>query len=115
MKKLSFLLGTLGGALAGYVFSNNKLRGELLSAKDAESAAKILGKHLSKDGEIVAKEVKQLAEQHNLDEKIAEGKKFVQKYYDTAKSEAKKYVNLGLKEAKKVTKKATKKVKNALK
>ncbi len=57
MKKLSFLVGTLGGAMAGYVFSNKKLREQLVNAKDPSAAAKILGKHLSEDGQVVAKEV----------------------------------------------------------
>ena len=43
MKKLSLLLGTLGGATAGYLFSNKKLRDQLSGAKDAEEAARILG------------------------------------------------------------------------
>ena len=77
MKKLTFLLGTVGGAMAGYVFSNKKLRNEMLDAKDSTEAAKILGKHLSNDGQSVAKEVRQLAEQHGLDDRIADGKQYV--------------------------------------
>lgn len=92
MKKLSFLLGTVGGALAGYVLSNQKLRDQLVKAKDAAQAAKILGKHLSQDGQIVAKEVGQLAEQYDLDDKLAGGKKFVKDYYTSAKKEVTKFI-----------------------
>jgi len=108
MKKLSFLLGTLGGALAAYVFSNKKLRTELLDAKDASVAAKILGRHLSKDGQRVAKEVQQLAEQHNLDDKISGGKKYIQEYYIGAKDEVQKYLGAKMKDATRVVKGAKK-------
>lgn len=118
MKKLTFLLGSLGGAMAGYVFSNKKLREQLVNAKDSTAAAKILGKHLSEDGQAVAKEVRQLAEQHNLDEKVADGKKYVQTYYKSAKDEVQKFLGAKVKEATKmassVKKTAVKKVKKAL-
>lgn len=110
MKKLSFLLGTLGGALAGYVFSNKKLRAELTDAKDATAAAKILGKHLAEDGQVVAKEVGQLAEQYELDDKIADGKKYVKNYYESAKEEVQKFIGAKAKEAGKLAVKAKKQV-----
>jgi len=100
MKKLTFLLGTVGGAMAGYVFSNKKLRNEMLEAKDSKEAAKILGKHLSNDGQVVAKEVRQLAEQHGLDDRIADGKEYVQEYYSSAKDEVQKFLGAKVKEAK---------------
>ncbi len=102
MKKLTFLLGTLGGAMAGYVFSNKKLRTEMMDAKDSTEAAKILGKHLSSDGQVVAKEVRQLAEQHGLDDRIADGKSYVQDYYASAKDEVQKFLGAKVKEAKRV-------------
>ncbi len=102
MKKLTFLLGTLGGAMAGYVFSNKKLRTEMMDAKDSTEAAKILGKHLSTDGQVVAKEVRQLAEQHGLDDRIADGKSYVQDYYSSAKDEVQKFLGAKMKEAKRV-------------
>ncbi len=99
MRKLSFLLGSVGGALAGYVFSNKKLRSELMHAKDGAEAAKILGRHLSADGEVVAKEVKQLAKQHHLDQRVAQGKKYVRAYYQKSKLGAAKMMKKGAKEA----------------
>jgi hypothetical protein len=115
MKKLSFLLGTLGGALAGYVFSNNKLRKELAEAPDAATAAKILGKHLSSDGQTVAKEVGVLAKQYHLDDRLEDSKKYALKYYNSARKELTKFVSKQAQEAAKVVKKtgkrAVKKVK----
>ena len=110
MKKLTFLLGTLGGAMAGYVFSNQKLRTELQNAKDAAGAARVLGRHLALDGETVAKEAKRFAEQHHLDDRIADGRKYVQKYYESAKEEVQKYIGTKSKQAVKVAKRAGKKV-----
>lgn len=107
MKKISFLLGTVGGALAGYVLSNKKLRAELSETKDATEAAKILGKHLSKDGQTVAKEVGELAEQYHLDDRVAEGKSYVAKYYKSAKSEAQKFLKKKVKEATNAVKRRT--------
>mgnify|MGYP001570796967 CR=1 FL=1 len=119
MKKLSFLLGTLGGAMAGYVFSNKKLRAELMDAKDATQAAKILGKHLSHDGQKVAQEAQQLAEEHGLDDRLADGKKYVQGYYESAKDEVQKFLGAKVKQATKaahkVKKGAMKRVKKVMK
>lgn len=118
MKKLSFLLGSLGGALAGYVFSNKKLREQMVKAKDSKEAAKILGKHLSADGQVVAKEVRQLANEHNLDDRIADGKKYVEEYYSSAKGEVQKFIGAKVKQATKAAtsakKQAVKKVKKAM-
>ncbi len=108
MKKLSFLLGTLGGAMAGYVFSNKKLRSELMDAKDASEAAKVLGKHLSNDGQKVAKEVRLLAVEHDLDGRIADGKKYVQDYYSSAKDDVQKFLGAKMKEATRAVKGAKK-------
>ncbi len=109
MKKLSFLLGSLGGVMAGYVFSNSKLRAELMKAKDGPSAAKVLGKHLAEDGQTVAKEVQQLAEEHHLDTHVAHGRKYVQKYYKNARDEVQKFLSAKVKDATKVAKKAVSK------
>lgn len=82
-----------------------------MKAKDASQAAKILGKHLSEDGQIVAKEVGQLAEQYDLDDKLAGGKKYVQSYYKSAKEEVQKFLSSKAKDATKAVKKTVKKVK----
>ena len=48
--------------MAGYLFSNKKLRDDLGKAKDAEEAAVILGKHLQKDGKKFAGQVREFVE-----------------------------------------------------
>ena len=95
--------------MAGYVFSNSKLRAELMKAKDGPSAAKVLGKHLAEDGQTVAKEVQQLAEEHHLDTHVAHGRKYVQKYYKNARDEVQKFLSAKVKDATKVAKKAVSK------
>lgn len=77
MKKLSLLVGTIGGALAGYVFSKSELRDELARAKDAESVAKILGKHLSKDGQKIGKEVMTFVESPEVQRNFRAAQKYV--------------------------------------
>jgi hypothetical protein len=115
MKKLTFLVGSLGGALAGYVFSNNKLRKELMDAKDTAAAAKILGKHLSADGHVVAKEARQFAEEHHLDKHVAKGKKYVKNYYDNAKDEVQKFLGDKVEQASKAATKAAKRTVKSVK
>lgn len=110
MKKISFLLGTVGGALAGYVLSNKKLRTELRDAKDATAAAKILGRHLSHDGQVVATEVRELAEEHHLDDRLAEGRKYVKNYYKSAKEDVQDFLGAKVKEATKTAIKAKRSV-----
>ncbi len=110
MRKLTLLLGSVGGALAGYVFSNKKLRRELTDAKDGAHAAKILGRYLSADGQQVAKEVKKFAIEHDMDKKVAQGKKYVKQYYDKSRREAEKLIKKGAKQAGRYVKKAKKRV-----
>ncbi len=105
MKRLSLLLGSLGGVMAGYVFSNKKLRNELADAKDATAAARILGKHLSSDGGQVAKEVKQFVTSQDWEKNLHSGKKYAAKYYKTSKKGVEKMMKVGKKEAKKFMKK----------
>lgn len=79
MKKLSLLLGTLGGAMAGYVFSNTKLREELSGAKDAEEAGRILAKHLQTDGKKIGKEVKNFVESDVVQKNMKKAQTYVTK------------------------------------
>jgi hypothetical protein len=79
MKKLSLFLGTLGGALAGYVFSNTNLREELANAKDAETAGKILAKHLQKDSKQIGKEVKQFVDSDVVQNNMKKAQTYVTK------------------------------------
>lgn len=70
MRKFSLLLGTLGGAMAGYLLSNEKLRNDLVKAKDPEAAAKLLGSHLAKDGKRLGHEVKKFAESEHVQKNL---------------------------------------------
>jgi F0F1-type ATP synthase membrane subunit b/b' len=118
MKKLSLLVGTLGGAFAGYLFSNKKLRDELSGAKDAEQAAKTLGKHLQKDGGKFAKQVREFVESDEVQDNLGKAKDFAKVKFDEAKKELGQLVQKGKTNAEKqlsrTTKKAVKTVKKAV-
>lgn len=105
MKKVSLFLGTLGGAMAGYIFSNKKLRDELMKAPDAQKAAQVLGKHLSEDGDKLAKDVKTFVESDAVQKRIKEAKSYANKQYVSAKKEVTKLVKQGEKQAKKMIRK----------
>lgn len=106
MKKLSLLLGTLGGATAGYLFSNKKLRDQLLKAKDAEEAARLLGDHFAKDGKKLAKQFQEFVASDDVQKNIAKAKKYAKKTVDDAKDELGSALSSGSKKAKTAVKKA---------
>lgn len=106
MKKVSLLLGTLSGAMAGYLFSNKKLREELANAPDAQKAAKILGKHLAHDGDKLAKDVKDFVESDSIQKSIKQAKLYANKQYLSAKKEVNKFVKKGEKQVRGAIKKA---------
>ena len=114
MKKLSLLLGTLGGALAGYVFSNTKLRDELSGAKDAEAAGKILAKHLQQDGKQIGKEMQTFVKSDVVQDNMHKAKKYVQQNAKKLQGDLKALV-AGEKPMKKAISKAVKTVKKAVK
>lgn len=109
MKKLSLLLGTLGGAMAGYVFSNQKLRNELSEAKDAETAAKILGKHMSADGKKIGKEVWDFVQSDDVQKNLKHAKQYAEKQFKMAKGEVEKYMKKETRQLKSAAKAAAKK------
>ncbi len=115
MKKLSLLLGTLGGAMAGYLFSNKELRDQLTNAKDAETAAKLLGKHLQKDGKKVAHEVQKFMESDDVQRNIGKAKEFAREKADQARKELQSLVGKGAKEAERAFKKGAKQAKRTAK
>jgi hypothetical protein len=108
MRKFSLLLGTLGGALAGYVLSNDKLRKGLSEAKDAESAAKLLGEHLTKDGKKIAKEVKTFVESDDVQKNLKKAKKYATEKMGVAQEKLEKMMKKGAKKAASYTKKSSK-------
>lgn len=115
MKKLSLLVGALGGTLAGYVFSNQKLREQLTNAKDAESAAKILGRHLSQDGKKIAKEVQEFVRSDDVQKNLARAKKFAGQKLDEAKKEVAALMETGTKRAKVTARRGTTQLKRTVK
>jgi len=100
MRKLSLLLGTLGGAMAGYVFSNKQLRDELGKAKDAEAAGKILAKHLQKDGKLVGKEVKEFVQSDAVQDNLSKAKEYVQDNAKKLRTDLQAMMKQGAKKAK---------------
>jgi len=115
MKKFSLLLGTLGGAMAGYLFSNKKLREELAAAKDPEDAAKLLGKHLQKDGKKFAKQVQDFVGSEDVQCNIDKAKQYTKKKVDTAKEELKGLISEGKGKAKVAAQKGKAKAKKTVK
>jgi len=87
MKKVSLLLGALGGAMAGYLFSNSKLREELAGAKDADAAGKILAKHLQKDGKELGTHVKKFVDSDDVQKNLKKAKAYVNDYATKVKKE----------------------------
>ncbi len=106
MRKLSLLLGTLGGAMAGYVFSNTKLREELTKAKDAEAAGKILAKHLQKDGRQVGKEIQEFVKSDAVQDNMQKAKTYVNTNAKKLQKDLKDMMKKGVKKAKKTVKKS---------
>ncbi len=115
MRKLTLLLGAMGGAMAGYVFSNKTLRDELTKAKDAEAAGKVLAKHLAKDGKQVGHEVKKFIESDEVQDNLAKAKKYAMDQAKELQKNAMSLVKQGQGQAtsyaKKAAKSASKKVK----
>lgn len=100
MRKLPLLLGTLGGAMAGYLFSNKKLRDELSGAKDAEAAGKILAKHLQHDGRQIGAEVQKFVQSDVVQENLTKARKMAQDYAQKLKGDMRGLVRTGMKKAK---------------
>lgn len=110
MKKISLLLTALSGAVAGYLFSNKKLREELGNVKDSEEAAKILARHIKTDGKKVGQEIAEFVNSDAVQKTFTQARQYAKKEVDRAKSEIKKLADKGTATAKKAVKKVTKKV-----
>ena len=115
MRKFSLLLGTLGGALAGYILSNEKLRKQMADAPNAEAMAKMLGQQLTKDGKKVAKEVQTFVESDDVQKNLKKAKAFASKKLGVAQKELEKYAKKGMRQAKKYAKKGMKEAKGMMK
>ena len=115
MKKIPLLLGMLGGAFAGYLFNNTKLRNELAKVNDAEEAAKILGKHLSSDGKKLAKEAQKFVKSEEVQENLATARKYAEEQAKKWGKEVQAYVEKGTKTMKKQAKKTIASAKKSMK
>ncbi len=115
MRKFSLLLGTLGGALAGYILSNDKLRKQMAEAPNAEAMAKMLGEQLTKDGKKVAKEVQGFVESEDVQKNYKKAKAYASKKLGVAQKELEKYAKKGMTEAKRYAKKGVKDIKGMMK
>ena len=105
MKKVSLLLTTLGGAMAGYLLSNKKLREDLSKAKNTEDAANTIGKHLKTDSKKFAKDVKDFYNSDEVQDNLREAKKYAMDQAKVAKGELQKLATKGKKVASTETKK----------
>ena len=92
-------MGALGGAMAGYLLSNDKLREELAKAKDAESAAKTLGKHLQQDGSKIAKDVQAFVKSEDVQNNLSQAKKFAASKFKDARKSVEEMMKKGTKKA----------------
>ncbi len=115
MKKVSLLLGTLGGALGAYVLGNKTLRQELSKAKDAEAGAKILGKHLQKDSKKLVHHVNEFVQSDDVQKNLEKAKKYTMQKYDEAQKSMKDMMKSSGKKAASMMKKEAKAVKKVVK
>ena len=115
MRKFSLLLGTLGGAFAGYVLSNDRLRKQMMDAKNAEAAAKILGAQLTKDGKKIAKEVKTFVESDDVQRNLRKAKTYASQKLGVAQKQLEKMMKQGAREAKKAAKRGVREVQEMMK
>ncbi|MBI5793811.1 hypothetical protein HZA87_01850, partial [Candidatus Uhrbacteria bacterium] len=67
-------------AMAGYLFSNTKLREELSKSKNAEQAGKILAKHLKHDGEKIGEETMKFVKSDMVQDNLSKAKKLASEY-----------------------------------
>jgi uncharacterized membrane protein YheB (UPF0754 family) len=104
MRKVSLLLSTMGGALAGYILTNEKLRKALSNAKDPETAAKMLGQNLMKDGKKIAKEVQAFVESDDVQQNLKKAKTYATEKMMEAKMNFEKMAKDATKKAKKMMK-----------
>jgi len=101
--------------MGGYLLSNKKLREELMKAKDAEDAAKSLGKHLQRDGKKIAQQVREFVESEEVQSNVDRAKAFTRKKADEAKKELKNFIDVGTNKAKAGAKRTAAKAKKSVK
>lgn len=92
MAKRHYLLmfGALGSGLAGYIFSNAKLRRDLKNADSPQDAALVLGQHLQQDGADLAGEIRAYLHSPSAQKHMDEAKKYVSHAVEAAKRATKR-------------------------
>src|SRR3989338_9478814 len=95
MRKFSFIVSTLGGAVLGYLASNKKLREELSKAKNAVAAREVLVQHLRKDGKSLGHELRSLLENWHLSKKIQGAQALLQQQFHKAEGELHHFFDQG--------------------
>ena len=113
MRKFSFLLSTLGGAIVGYLASNKKLRMELTKANSAEAAGKVFARHLQSDGKQIGKALKDFVESDKMQSQLTKAKSLVQHQFHKAEKELQSLVRQGEKGAKDFVTRTLKKAEKA--
>lgn len=101
--------------MAGYILSNKKLRESLAKAKDADDVAKLLGKHLQRDGKKIAKQVKEFVDSEDVQNNIKKAKSFATKKVNDAKDELSELMCEGKGKVKKAAKKGVSKARSTAK
>jgi len=109
MRKITLLLGSIGGAMVGYLFSNKKLRDDLGKSKDAEEAARLLGKHLQKDGKSFAKQVRDFIESEEVQSNMTKAKKLTAEKFQEVQKELRGAMGTVTEKAKSTGRKTAKK------
>jgi len=107
-------MGAVGGAMAGYLLSNDKLREELMNAKNTDDAAKALGKHLQTDGKKVAGEMQRMAKSEEVQKNIKKAKKYALSQWSDAEKKMKGWVKKGSVTANRAVKSSAKVVKSSM-
>ncbi|MBI1934522.1 hypothetical protein HYS30_02540 [Candidatus Peregrinibacteria bacterium] len=115
MKKLSFVVSALGGAVLGYLASNQRLREELTKAKGPVAARKILAGHLQKDGKRIGQDIRSFLESAHVQKKIRGAQTLLQQQWQKAEGELSSLFGHGKSEAKRFTRKALRSARSSVK
>ncbi|MBI2524221.1 hypothetical protein HYW11_03355 [Candidatus Peregrinibacteria bacterium] len=115
MKKLSFVVSALGGAVLGYLASNKKLREELSKAKNTDAVRKVLAHHLHKDGQSIGHELRSFLESGPMQKKIQGAQALFQQQFQKAEGELSSLFGHGKSEAKRFTRKALRSARSSVK
>lgn len=115
MRKLSFVVSALGGAVLGYLASNKKLREELSKARGPDAAGRILASHLQKDGKHIGHELRSFLESAHMQKKIQGAHFLLQQQLQKAEGGLHDLLDQGKNEAKKFTRKALRSASTSMK